>query len=327
VEAADVNPQDFIAPLVAALFEGDLIGVIFRAALPAGSSFDVPIERQAYAYGPLTATVCASGCTVRITVRSVTTTATSTTQLPIRASVVLEVSVATLGSIPVRTSLGDLDIGVDTARGRNHLRFRLPVVVGSATTPVGYFRLRDVPPQLAALGVAVDLGEVVAERGFDIESEDISVTGASVGGRIATSVIDRYKLEILSWLRAEVRYQINKALCERLGAVCPARVRPRMPELRVPAAVPWVASLSATALILWLASRKQASAGLGACPSCGGASHPATGSVTPSGKVVCGPCVRRFWSWASEHGKKSYRAGPKGKKAKYLPFPTGVTRK
>jgi hypothetical protein len=63
------------------------------------------------------------------------------------------------------------------------------------------------------------------------------------------------------------------------------------------------------------------------CPSCGGVSHPASGSVLPSGEVVCGPCVRRFWSWASEHGKKTYRVGPKGKGSKYIAFPTGITKK
>lgn len=252
-----MNPDTIIALLLSALFEGDLIGVIFRAALPTGTSFDVAIDRQTYTYGPLRATVCASGCTVRITVRSVTTTATSTTNLPIHASVGIEVSVASQGVIPVRTSLGDLDISINTTRGRNNLRFRAPVVVGSQSTPAGYFRLRDIPPQLAAFGVSVDLGEVVAEDNGDIESEDILITGVSTGGRIATAVIDRYKTEILSWLRAEVRYQVNKALCERLGVVCPARVRPRMPELRVPASVPWAASIATTVFILWLASRKK----------------------------------------------------------------------
>lgn len=63
------------------------------------------------------------------------------------------------------------------------------------------------------------------------------------------------------------------------------------------------------------------------CPSCGGVSHPASGSVLPSGEVVCGPCVRRFWAWASEHGKKTYRVGKKGKGSKYIAFPTGITKK
>ena len=63
------------------------------------------------------------------------------------------------------------------------------------------------------------------------------------------------------------------------------------------------------------------------CPSCGGASHPASGSVLPSGEVVCGPCVRRFWAWAAKHGEKSYRVGPKGKKATYIRFPTGIEKK
>lgn len=67
--------------------------------------------------------------------------------------------------------------------------------------------------------------------------------------------------------------------------------------------------------------------GLRGCPSCGGASHPASGSVLPSGKVVCGPCVRRSWDWLSKHGEKKYRVGPRGKGSRYVAFPTGVTKK
>ena len=63
------------------------------------------------------------------------------------------------------------------------------------------------------------------------------------------------------------------------------------------------------------------------CPSCGGVSHPASGSALPSGEVVCGPCVRRFWKWAAEHGERRYRVGSKGKGARYIAFPTGVERR
>lgn len=63
------------------------------------------------------------------------------------------------------------------------------------------------------------------------------------------------------------------------------------------------------------------------CPACGGVSHPASGSFDArTGRVTCGPCVRRFWDWAAEHGKKTYRVGPKGKGSKRIPFPTGITR-
>ena len=60
------------------------------------------------------------------------------------------------------------------------------------------------------------------------------------------------------------------------------------------------------------------------CPSCGGVSHPATGSALPSGRIVCSRCVRRFWKWAGEHALRRFRVGPKRKGAKYIPFPTGV---
>ena len=59
----------------------------------------------------------------------------------------------------------------------------------------------------------------------------------------------------------------------------------------------------------------------GTCLSCGGAAHEATGSVLPSGRLVCGPCVRGFMGWVHEHTKRRYRVGPKGKGAVYIPFP------
>jgi hypothetical protein len=62
------------------------------------------------------------------------------------------------------------------------------------------------------------------------------------------------------------------------------------------------------------------------CLACGGAAHPASGMELPSGKVICGPCVRSFHDWITTHSKKGYRVGPKGKGAKYIPFPTGIVK-
>ena len=44
----------------------------------------------------------------------------------------------------------------------------------------------------------------------------------------------------------------------------------------------------------------------------------------PSGRVICGPCVRRFWNWAGEHALTRYRVGAKRKGASYISFPTGI---
>lgn len=63
------------------------------------------------------------------------------------------------------------------------------------------------------------------------------------------------------------------------------------------------------------------------CIACGGAAHPASGMELPSGKIICGPCVRDFHSWITTHSKKGYRVGPKGgKETKYIPFPTGIVK-
>lgn len=50
------------------------------------------------------------------------------------------------------------------------------------------------------------------------------------------------------------------------------------------------------------------------CPSCGGAAHPSSGCQYSEAIVVCGPCTRRFWSWALQHingkGKSKHRPSP-----------------
>lgn len=47
------------------------------------------------------------------------------------------------------------------------------------------------------------------------------------------------------------------------------------------------------------------------CFSCGGAAHPVSGSVLPSGKIVCGRCVREFIEWTIEHSSRTFRVGPR----------------
>lgn len=36
------------------------------------------------------------------------------------------------------------------------------------------------------------------------------------------------------------------------------------------------------------------------CKDCGGVAHPATGCQYTETYIVCGPCVRRAWSWIQE---------------------------
>ena len=37
------------------------------------------------------------------------------------------------------------------------------------------------------------------------------------------------------------------------------------------------------------------------CRTCDGVAHPATGCVYSPTFIVCGPCVRSFWSWVVRH--------------------------
>jgi hypothetical protein len=62
------------------------------------------------------------------------------------------------------------------------------------------------------------------------------------------------------------------------------------------------------------------------CAACKGSAHPDTGCQYTETCLICGPCVRRFWEWASGNGSRKFRVGPKRKGAEYVPFPTGATR-
>lgn len=57
------------------------------------------------------------------------------------------------------------------------------------------------------------------------------------------------------------------------------------------------------------------------CAACGGAAHPSTGCQYSEDMLVCLRCTRAFWRWLRDHQNKRYRVGPKGKGAKYIPFP------
>jgi hypothetical protein len=48
------------------------------------------------------------------------------------------------------------------------------------------------------------------------------------------------------------------------------------------------------------------------CRTCGGVAHPASGCAYSPTFVVCGPCVRDFWSWVQRHtnSKGRRKGGP-----------------
>lgn len=47
------------------------------------------------------------------------------------------------------------------------------------------------------------------------------------------------------------------------------------------------------------------------CRTCGGVAHPASGCAYTPTFIVCGPCVRDFWSWVVRHTNgKGRRKGP-----------------
>lgn len=246
-----MNP-DVLRLLLPLLLNNDIVGGRFRAALPAGATIVLPIEPVAQRLGPATATFCPAGCEARIVVRDVGIANVS----ELRFAVTLSVSAASYvggrrAPFPVTTTLGDLAVDVDTARGSSDLRFGFLVELGAAAPPRGFFRVRiaEAPEALRALGVSIDIGPVTALRGFELEDVDVDVRG----GLLASS-INAFKADLMTRLRAELVWAVNNALCTRFGSACPPRPAFALPSL--PRSTPLFLSLGLTAIIVVAALRK-----------------------------------------------------------------------
>jgi hypothetical protein len=230
-----------IAPVVAALVQSDLVGSVFRAALPQGAVFTVPVPMYERREGPASVVFCASGCELRVQIRRVALTALSST-MPVRATVLVEVNVASYvngvrAPLPVRTTAGDFTVDLDTSRGANPLRYTATVRVSQdRVPPAGYVRVRPaaLAESLRLLGVSVDLSALLPTADGALESADLEVRATSYGGRYIVELVNRFRDQILARLRAEANYAINAKICTELnGENCPPR--PTMPEIEVAA--------------------------------------------------------------------------------------------
>lgn len=262
-----MNP-DILGPLLIALLGSGALSRLFVAMFPTGSAIVLPLEAQRYAYGPLTAVFCASGCAAKIVIRTVNVVTTSGASLPLRLRIDIGLDIeSTVGGArapwPATTSLGDLAIDVNTARGANSLLVSIPVSVSAASSPPasGYFRLRAGSvtglDAITALGGAVDIGTVLIPSSRTIEPADIAITGSGVGGRLGASAINSYKVELVDWLKRYAGYAMNKTLCGRYGTGCPAQTPPAPPQISMPNVASWAVPVGVAALLFWAAARRR----------------------------------------------------------------------
>jgi len=230
-----------LTPVIAALVESDIVGNVFRAVLPEGAVFTVPVPAYERREGPASVVFCATGCELRVRISRVSVTALSST-MPLRATVLVELNVASFvngvrAPLPVRTSAGDFSVDLDTSRGANPLRYTMTVSVNqNAAPPAGFVRVRPraLAEILTALQANVDVSQLTPTANGALEAADLDVRATSYGGRYIVELIDRFRGQILARLRAETNYAVNDKICRELGGVnCPPK--PTMPEIDVAA--------------------------------------------------------------------------------------------
>lgn len=233
-----MNPQDLIASIIASVVESDLVGNVFRAALPEGAVFTVPVPAYERGVGPAAIVFCASGCELRVRVQRVSLTELTRT-MPLRATVLVEINVASFvngarAPLPVRTTAGDFVVDLDTARGRP-LRYTATVSLNQSPSPQpGFVRVRPraLVDLLTAFRVNLDLSRLSPTADGALEEVDLDVRPTSYGGRYLVELIERFREQILARLRAETDYAINDKICRELnGQNCPPK--PEMPEIDV----------------------------------------------------------------------------------------------
>lgn len=229
-----------LSTILSALVSSDLVGTVFRAALPEGAVFTVPVPAYERREGPASLVFCATGCELRVRISRVSVTELTST-LPLRATVLVELNVASFvngvrAPLPVRTSAGDFSVDLDTSRGANPLRYSMTVRVGQDATPSGFVRVRPrvFTDLLTALRVNVDVSQLLPTANGALEAADLDVRATSYGGRYLVELIERFREQLLLRLRAETNYAVNDKICRELGGVnCPPK--PAMPEIDVAA--------------------------------------------------------------------------------------------
>lgn len=268
------SAETIVATLVSTLLSSDLVATLFRGIFPVGTSTTIPIDPITIQEGAFEATLCPGGCGARITIRNLNVSAARTDRLPITVQIVLDVSVASVvagrrAPLPIVTTGGDLAVDLDTARGTTNLKFKTQLVFGASRTPNGHFRINpaNVPEALRFENVSVDIAEIVPVPGFELEGPDLQFRGTSIGGRTAAELIEAYEADLVPYMRAMVRYLLNRLLCERFGTVCPERPIPQLPPLGFAPFMPAIVGVSLVAaafvgFVLWKKSKKTRVAGL-----------------------------------------------------------------
>lgn len=262
-----MDPESIVASVLSALLSEDLVRMVFRRIFPVGAPIDIPINRLEVSQDIFSATMCPSGCGVRVVIRDLNVTIPRTGSFPLAANISIDLGVASIvngvrAPWRIETTAGDLDLDLDTSRGATNLKFKFVVLFNSRTTPQGYFRVNNslIPEGMRFEGLTMDVSEIVPIPGFELERADLSFEGASILGAATVRIINAYIEQLVPYMRALIRYVLNTELCRALGTTCPRRPIPDAPTLRLGISPIMIAAgLTTVALfgaILWRASKQ-----------------------------------------------------------------------
>lgn len=227
--------QNTILPTVLPAIVGSgILETLFRTMFPEGAPIPFAIPRYTSIVPGLgmEVIVCPEGgCGGQLVVRHVEirpVPVSSSTflqfQITLRVSVDSRNSAGQRAPLPIH-ALGDVLVDIDTSRGpRNELAFTAPLYVSvgrEASAPIS--NLTQIRAEFLSIPVSVWLGTIAALPGFEVEPDDLSLSGNGLTGRLLTSGINLFKQKLVELIRSELEYSLNRQVCTRFGVQCPSQ--------------------------------------------------------------------------------------------------------
>jgi len=205
------------------LLSGGLLEQLFQTVFPRGVpvEFEIPRFVTTIPTVGIEATLCpAGGCQGQVTVQRMEIRQQPSSDPNVfQYLCTLYVSARTVRPVPIH-AVGDITVDFDTARGtRTQLAFTAPltVVINASQNVPNAVRIK---PELIPLPVGVWLGKIANLPGYELEEADITLTGAGFAGGTLSSGINLFKTQLVTVLRNELEFAMNRQVCTRYATSC-----------------------------------------------------------------------------------------------------------
>lgn len=225
--------QNAVPSLLPAILGSGLLDTLFRTMFPEGApiTFEIPRYTSTIPGLGLEVVVCPEGgcggqlVVQRVEIRPVTPSPTGFLlfHVTFRVSVDSRNALGQRSPLPIH-AVGDVLVDIDTTRGaRRELAFTAPlyVAVGVDAAAPSVTSVTKIRPELVSIPASIWLGPIAALPGFEVEPDDLTLSGNGLTGRILTSGINLFKQKLVELIRSELEYSLNRQVCTRYGVTCP----------------------------------------------------------------------------------------------------------